>query len=121
MSSGRKRLTSGSIGRLRVDGSADIAQQELAPVAAQIRSEAGVDVFNGRFEIVPFHASFIGNEQELIWTLLAAVGFVLMIACANVSNLLLARSAYRMRETTVRSALGASRGRLVGTCWRKAS
>ncbi|MGB5132796.1 MAG: ABC transporter permease [Steroidobacteraceae bacterium] len=100
-------------GRLRPDGSADVAQQELAPVAARIKSEVPQQLWNGHFEVRPFAASFIGNSANLIWTLLAAVGFVLMIACANVSNLLLARSAYRVRETTVRSALGASRGRLV--------
>ncbi len=100
-------------GRLRPDGSADIAQQELAPVAAHIKSEVPQQLWNGRFEVMPFAASFIGDDQNLIWTLLVAVGFVLLIACANVSNLLLARSAYRVRETTVRSALGASRGRLV--------
>jgi predicted permease len=108
-----KALDVGVYARLRAGGSADIAQQELAPVATQVRAEAGEDVFKGRFEMVPFHASFIGNDRKLIWTLLAAVGFVLLIACANVSNLLLARSAYCVRETTVRSALGASRGRLV--------
>lgn len=100
-------------GKLKPDGNLDIAQQELAPVAARIKSEVPAQLWNGRFELMPFAASFIGDDQNLIWTLLVAVGFVLMIACANVSNLLLARSAYRVRETTVRSALGATRGRLV--------
>ncbi len=100
-------------GRLKPGGSADLAQQELAPVAAEIKSKVPQQIFNGHFEVMPFAASFIGDDQDLIWTMLIAVGCVLLIACANVSNLLLARSAYRVRETTVRSALGASRSRLV--------
>ncbi len=101
-------------GRLAAGVSPDQVQQALAPVAAAIKAEVGQQAFNGYFEVVPIAAAFIGDEGgALITTLLVAVGFVLLIACANVSNLLLARSAYRVRETTVRSALGASRSRLV--------
>jgi predicted permease len=100
-------------GRLAPGVSADEAQEAIAPAAAAIKAEVGRQAFNGHFEVLPMAGGFIGDARPLIVTLLVAVAFVLLIACANVSNLLLARSAYRVRETTVRSALGASRGRLV--------
>ena len=62
--------------------------------------------------IIPLRAYFTGDLRKPIWTLFAAVAFLLLIACSNVSNLFLARGAQRERELAIRSALGAARTRL---------
>jgi predicted permease len=100
-------------GRLKPNVSRRQVQSQLDAVALRLRHDFPKDDETISFGTVPFVERFVGDYRQRLLTLLAAVGLVLLIACGNVANLLLARGAARAREIAVRTALGAGQGRIV--------
>ncbi|HEY4817858.1 MAG TPA: ABC transporter permease [Candidatus Acidoferrum sp.] len=102
------------IGRLRKGVAIPQAQAELDSIATQLRSE--FTVFSEQalgLQVVPLHGDVVRNVRPALLTLFGGVSLVLLIACANVANLLLSRANERQREITLRTAVGAARGRVI--------
>ena len=110
-----RRISMGmnSIGRLKAGVTLDQARAEMSRIAENLAVAYPEANKGSGISLIPLKTDVVGNVKGILLVLLGAVSFVLLIACANVANLLLARSTCRAREFAIRAALGANPARVI--------